>query len=178
MSYNEDLREATHRLCDKCNTPVPLTNDMTIVEAATGLPGAEWAPTLWYCRHFLPVIDDDGNVLCEGSPSRAQYIEGQPRDARGYPYFETMELVYRAAWARVQEHFARISSSARQDELDEGSARPAVTDAVDRAIAKDGARMQTPEQKSAVDALFKMTAAELGRAAVARKKDGEQDEPT
>lgn len=55
-------------------------------------------------RHLLPVVED-GKVVCEGSPSRAQYIEGQPRDPRGslYPYDETIEAQRRAAYASMQQ---------------------------------------------------------------------------
>lgn len=59
----------------------------------------------YYSRHFLPVCDTAGNVLCEGSPSRAQYIEGQPRDTRGYAYVEASEPIFRAAYAKAQEGY-------------------------------------------------------------------------
>jgi hypothetical protein len=71
MSYADDLHDATNNICDKCGRPVPPGNDMTRVLAATGSPGAEWIPSLWYSRHFLPVTED-GEMVCEGSPSRAQ----------------------------------------------------------------------------------------------------------
>lgn len=102
MSYHDEIDDATHMNCDKCGLPVPIQNNMTLVEAATGLPGCEWAPTLWYARHFLPVLDDDGEVICPGSPSRAQYVEGQPRDTRGYEYDVRLEAIYRRAFATVQ----------------------------------------------------------------------------
>jgi len=88
-------------LCDKCGKPVHPRNNVYYIDLAafpnpivelvvafTGVPG----------RHFLPV---DG---CEGSPSRAQYIEGQPRDTRGYGYHkEEYEQAYRAGYAAVQQ---------------------------------------------------------------------------
>ncbi len=101
MGLQEDLWLATHTLCDKCGRLVPSANDMTRVIAATGVPGSEWVPTLWYSRHFLPVVED-GVTVCDGSPSRAQYLPGQPRDSRGYPYIEELEPIYRAAWAALQ----------------------------------------------------------------------------
>ena len=100
MSYADDIWEATHRLCDKCGELVPADNDMTLVIAK--IPGREFIPAIWYARHFLPVRGDDGTLLCEGSPSRAQYIEGQPRDERGYPYDPIRERLYRKAWADLQ----------------------------------------------------------------------------
>lgn len=105
MGYKQDLHEATHNLCDKCGRPVPPANDMTMLIAASGLPGAEWAPTLWYSRHLLPVMED-GERVCEGSPSRAQYLEGQPRDTRGYDYDHTMEEIYRKAWIALCSRLA------------------------------------------------------------------------
>ncbi len=37
-------------------------------------------------RHFLPVYRNS-QLICEGFPSRTQYIKGQPRDERPeYPY--------------------------------------------------------------------------------------------
>lgn len=102
MSIYEDVYDATHTLCDKCGRPVPPNNDMVWVMFATGLPGTEWVPTLWHSRHFLPVVGKDGSVICEGSPSRAQYIEGQPRDKRGYGYDPGMEPIYREALATLK----------------------------------------------------------------------------
>lgn len=102
MSLKRDVWEATHRICDKCHRWVPPENDMALVMAATGIPGSEWIPAIWHSRHFLPVLEDDGTVLCEGSPSRAQYIEGQPRDTRGYRYDERLEPLYRSAWRKLQ----------------------------------------------------------------------------
>lgn len=102
MGLMDDVYEATHNLCDKCGQPVPVQHDMCAVIAATGVPGPEMIPALWYSRHFLLVLGPDGTVLCEGSPSRAQYIAGQPRDTRGYPYDARAEALYRAAWAKLQ----------------------------------------------------------------------------
>lgn len=86
--------------CDKCGLEVQASNDATVVQA---LAYNEPAHCLFYgARHFLPVLDANGNVLCEGSPSRAQYIEGQPRDTRGYAYDETQEARWRNAWATLQ----------------------------------------------------------------------------
>ena len=58
-----------------------------------------------WSRHLLPVIQD-GVVLCEGSPTRAQFLERQPRDTRaGSPrldYTEELEEPVRAAYQRMQ----------------------------------------------------------------------------
>ncbi|MDO8435635.1 MAG: hypothetical protein Q7S89_03090 [bacterium] len=50
-------------------------------------------------RHLLPVA---GEIPCAGSPSRAQYLPGQPRDTRGYGYHDEMEASFRAAFAAMQ----------------------------------------------------------------------------
>lgn len=81
--------------CDKCNQPVDPSNDATAVVAE-----AFNEPLLLFingARHFLPTDS------CPGSPSRAQYIEGQPRDTRGYPYDQTIESAMRRAYAEIQK---------------------------------------------------------------------------
>lgn len=84
--------------CDKCGTEVPENNDAVVFEAIrTDNP----LFCLALSRHLLPVIED-GTVVCEGSPSRAQYLEGQPRDTRGYTYYSDYESVSRKAYAELQ----------------------------------------------------------------------------
>ena len=62
-------------LCDKCGKACRPHNNIYFVGVASGeIEG--YGILLCRNRHFLP---EDG---CEGSPSRAQYIDGQPRDAR------------------------------------------------------------------------------------------------
>lgn len=86
--------------CDKCGLPVHRKNDATFFYTIlTGSIIFAFATP----RHLLPVTDEDGKVLCEGSPSRAQYLEGQPRDTRGYEYRPEVEAEYRAAYAKMQE---------------------------------------------------------------------------
>lgn len=85
--------------CDKCKTDVPVTNDATIFDAIlTGNPFYGLAIS----RHLLPVFDGE-TMICSGSPSRAQYIEGQPRDERSaYAYFPELELERRRAYEALQ----------------------------------------------------------------------------
>jgi len=88
--------------CNKCGQEVPMANDATVIEAI-----AFDTPVLILfsvSRHFLPV---EG---CEGSPSRAQYIEGQPRDIRGYPYEADQESMWRHALAEAQRLYGVNSS--------------------------------------------------------------------
>ena len=81
--------------CDKCGKEVPFYNDAVRIE--TEKSGQPTQTLLYHSRHFLPTED------CEGSSSRAQYIEGQPRDKRGcYPYIKEEEAAWRAAYEKVR----------------------------------------------------------------------------
>lgn len=85
-------------ICDKCGQEVPMANDATVVQAI-----ADGTPVLILmakARHFLPVPG------CAGSPSRAQYIAGQPRDNRGYHYVQKHEQLWRDAYAEAQRRYA------------------------------------------------------------------------
>lgn len=86
--------------CDKCNTPVDPRNDATIIEAI--LSGCALIGFASQPRHFLPVKDKAGHIVCEGSPSRAQYIEGQPKDERGFGYHKEYEKLWRDAYQKTQ----------------------------------------------------------------------------
>lgn len=95
------------RRCDKCGQLVPLHNSLF------GFSNHWFAVTGTFAlasgdgdRHLLPVLAGDGTVLCHGSPSRAQYLEGQPRDPRPeFRYVETEEHWYRSAfWNLRREH--------------------------------------------------------------------------
>lgn len=81
-------------LCDKCSKPCRPHNNILYLLWAAG----EFRHSLGvlFCanRHLLP----DGD--CAGSPSRAQYLAGQPRDAR-YPYVAEIETRYRAAYQHI-----------------------------------------------------------------------------
>lgn len=87
--------------CDKCGERVEPGNDAVLLAIATGeLDGL--SAVFAQSRHLLP----EGN--CEGSPSRAQYLEGQPRDTRAeYPYDKRLEKPVREAYAAVQ-HAVRV----------------------------------------------------------------------
>ncbi len=82
--------------CDKCGRDVPPANDIAHLESIRQDVPLGWMTV--QSRHFMPV---EG---CEGSPSRAQYIEGQPRDTR-FPYVETDEPGWRAAYRKLLEMF-------------------------------------------------------------------------
>lgn len=88
--------------CDKCGQPVDPKNDAVALEAVIhqhmGRPDkALWLAFTASSRHLLPTGD------CEGSPSRAQYLEGQPLDPRGeYPLSEMLVEPLRVAYAELQ----------------------------------------------------------------------------
>ena len=88
----ERLPECT---CGKCGKPVPFENDATLYDSIVN--DEPLTVLLAQARHLLPTQD------CEGSPSRAQYIPGQPRDRRGYPYIEERAVLYREVYAAIQE---------------------------------------------------------------------------
>lgn len=81
--------------CDKCGTAVPIQNDVSYLRfILTGNPNH----LLMLSRHLLPVVQNDV-TMCEGSPSLAQYLKGQPRDTRGYPFNVSQIERIRAAYA-------------------------------------------------------------------------------
>lgn len=100
-----DTRPRPLPLCDKCELPVTPDNDAGEVSRQYLFVEYGEIPLLAHfnaARHFLPIKG------CEGSPSRAQYIEGQPRDARDdWPYDLEDEAKYRRAYA-LMRHTAEI----------------------------------------------------------------------
>ena len=87
-------------LCDKCGKPVHPSNDAGLIEAEVvrikNIKAYFPVLAMYRARHFLP----EGN--CEGSPSRAQYIKGQPKDKRGYSYNKDLKPLYRQAFTTLQ----------------------------------------------------------------------------
>lgn len=71
-------------LCDKCGRIVSTDNDaghiQRIANSFLYLPSET-------VRHFMRVVVD-GKVVCEGSPSIAQYIDGQPHDNRAHARYD------------------------------------------------------------------------------------------
>lgn len=97
--------EQSPNVCDKCCRPVPLSNNAAALAFYLGQIGPI---EMMFAtpRHLLPVVEN-GNVVCEGSPSRAQYLPGQPRDKRmSYAYRPDSEATYRAAYQVLQHEAA------------------------------------------------------------------------
>ena len=78
--------------CDKCDKEVPWENDATILDAIR--IEQPIVILMWRARHLFPV---DG---CEGSPSRAQYLGGEP-DTRGYELDESRIPEYKKAYEEL-----------------------------------------------------------------------------
>lgn len=93
--------------CDKCSRVVWDANNAVLVDAE--VQGFTVLHLTAQSRHFLPVYRH-GRRVCSGSPSRAQYIEGQPRDTRGYTYRKEDERVWRRAYRRVKRRHKRGST--------------------------------------------------------------------
>lgn len=73
--------------CDKCGQPVPSWNNAAIFEFIN--TSGNWLNGLNLNRHLLPVVDDNGVVLCEGSPSRSKYLtQGMADDRKEYPFIK------------------------------------------------------------------------------------------
>jgi hypothetical protein len=86
--------------CDKCKTNVPANNDAGVFDT---ILTANPFFMLMVSRHLLPVFDGE-KMICSGSPSRGQYMEGQPRDQRRpYAYRPELELEYRHVYELVQQ---------------------------------------------------------------------------
>lgn len=88
-----------NKLCDKCGFEVEPKNDAIMLEMA--MPSTDSGELIGLIfaapRHLLPTEN------CPGSPSRAQYLEGQPRDTRGYTYRPELEAEVREAYAKLQD---------------------------------------------------------------------------
>ncbi len=95
-----------NRVCFKCGRSVCPGNDARLI-GQIALPGQDATGVGPRTRHFLPEFEKDQNgnevMVCPGSPYRAQYIEGQPRDQRQYPYLKEHEVVWRAAYEKAQK---------------------------------------------------------------------------
>lgn len=109
--------DTTADRCDKCGEEVSDGNNLcVIVGIATAFKDGIRSDQMIRrvineirmqrpARHFLPVPAAEGRKPCEGSPSRAQHIEGQPPDPRGFPYESESEPYYRAAYIKAQEMY-------------------------------------------------------------------------
>ena len=95
--------------CDKCNEEVADSNNVLLLELVMG---GDVRVLLAHSRHLLPHWVD-GSVVCPGSPSRAQYLPGRPRDTH-YAYTKANEEATRAAYAKITTlSFAELLAEVR-----------------------------------------------------------------
>ncbi len=88
--------------CDRCGLPCPPHNDAAVFDM---ILLHDLSAIFAMARHLLPVYKN-GKMVCSGSPSRAQYIHGQPRDTRtAYAYNPIYEEPYRKAYNKLQRQF-------------------------------------------------------------------------
>jgi len=92
------------RMCSKCGREVPGYNnalelELLITQSDTGLLIAD-------SKHLFPVFEE-GNMICEGSPSRARYFPGQKKDERpgASPYDESLEEPYLNAYLKLLQKY-------------------------------------------------------------------------
>ncbi len=89
--------------CDKCGKEVDPKDDVVnldfILRGDLSLIGAQ-------SRHIRAQYDEDRVEVCEGSPSRAQYIFEVRADQRPeYGYDSTLVKIYQDAWVKLQASF-------------------------------------------------------------------------
>lgn len=100
------MRLAKNRVCFKCLRAVLPGNDGRFI-AALALPALEAVGEGSRTIHFLPEFEKDASgkeiLVCSGSPYHAQYINGQPRDKRGFLYLQEHESIWRAAYEKAQK---------------------------------------------------------------------------
>ncbi len=85
--------------CDKCGRIVPPRNNAVNLEIKSELPSEALLKA--DSRHLMPVVEN-GKIVCVGSPSRAQYLPGQPRDTRNkFPYNPKRESYMRECYKEM-----------------------------------------------------------------------------
>lgn len=107
MESRIDFRSEKNLHCHKCALLVHPSNDATLLDyflLKKEEPLRAGIIKHAQSRHLLPVMEG-GRVVCEGSPSRAQYLEGQPRDGRNvYPFSPDRVGDFRQAYAELLQH--------------------------------------------------------------------------
>lgn len=89
--------------CPKCGRSVSLENNGALLDLIVQEhPAPLLAMMVTQAFHLLPLVQQ-GRLLCPGSPSRSQYLPGQPRDTRPHiMYRSERQSVMRAAFAEMQ----------------------------------------------------------------------------
>ena len=94
--------------CDKCSGEVLPHQDARHLEAVAS--GKGMIVLMTRARHLFPVTKGN-KVICEGSPSRAQYLPGQARDMRGvYAFNPKRQAYWRRAYKKLQKQYSNKST--------------------------------------------------------------------
>lgn len=105
--FERELREFAEKTggtCDKCGQVVPPWNNVSIFEYIN--TGGSVFNYLNLNRHFLPVVDEHNVVICEGSPSRSQYLsQGMMETRRAYPKNERSAAIVPLIFELMQRIF-------------------------------------------------------------------------
>ncbi len=98
-------------VCDKCGKPVPPWNNAVLFaqiyagEPETANYDGDDRPVTIYPRHLFPV-QEGGAVICEGSPSRAQYVGGPPDERPSSdPYYKDCAPGFARAFAKLRTQY-------------------------------------------------------------------------
>lgn len=97
-------------LCDKCRLRVDPWNDVALLEAVLRhLRGRSSRIISLFlfgaaARHIMPIVVG-GLQLCEGSPSRAQYLGGTRDPRSDYPLSEELQEIYQHAFRLLLNHY-------------------------------------------------------------------------
>ena len=91
--------------CTKCGQPVPPKNDALILDQIFVQLTGITKHTLHHSRHLFPIVNETGEVICQGSASRVQYIlKGGTRDPRSTVHYNPAhEIPTREAYRRMRE---------------------------------------------------------------------------
>ena len=89
--------------CPKCGQLVTLENNGALLDLIVQAhPTPLLAMMVTQAFHLLPLVQE-GQMVCPGSPSRAQYLRGQPRDIRPHIiYRPERRPAMQAAYAEMQ----------------------------------------------------------------------------
>lgn len=86
--------------CDKCQEQVPLRNNAGVFDFIN--KQGDWTQFFNGSRHLEPVVDEQGIVICEGSPSRWAMIGGLPDEREEYKDNKSDPMA-QAIWGLMQK---------------------------------------------------------------------------
>lgn len=96
--------------CDQCEQCVPFGNDAAILDSISlGISDLQSS------RHLFPVkVKVDGRLICAGTPSRIEYLNGY-RTARVFFLRPTDMLKYNAAYREMRRRAALMAKQQEQE---------------------------------------------------------------